>query len=113
MNIAARVPALSLLLLFGLLMSCRFERDANVADTIIRNGVIYDGSGAAPIRGDLAIVGDRIVAVGELKAWRSEQDVDADGLAVAPGFINILSWANDSLLVDGRGLSDLMQGVTL
>jgi len=48
MNIAARVPALSLLLLFGLLMSCRFERDANVADTIIRNGVIYDGSGAAP-----------------------------------------------------------------
>ena len=113
MNIAARVPALSLLLLFGLLMSCRFERDANVADTIIRNGVIYDGSGAAPTRGDLAIVGDRIVAVGELKAWRSEQDVDADGLAVAPGFINILSWANDSLLVDGRGLSDLMQGVTL
>ncbi len=113
MNIAARVPALSLLLLFGLLMSCGFERDANVADTIIRNGVIYDGSGAAPTRGDLAIVGDRIVAVGELKAWRSEQDVDADGLAVAPGFINILSWANDSLLVDGRGLSDLMQGVTL
>ncbi|WP_370300212.1 amidohydrolase family protein [Abyssibacter sp.] len=113
MNIAARVPALSLLLLFGLLMSCRFERDANVADTIIRNGVIYDGSGAAPTRGDLAIVGDRIVAVGELKAWRSEQDVDADGLAVAPGFINILSWANDSLLVDGRGLSDLMQGITL
>lgn len=81
-------------------------------DIAIRGGTIYDGSGGAPYRGDVAIIGDRIVAVGKFKG-RARVDIDATGKAVAPGFINMLSWANESLIADGRGLSDLKQGVTL
>lgn len=83
-------------------------------DLIIRNGVVYDGSGADPQRVDVAIRGDRVVAW--LPAGHhatSRQSVDAKGQAVAPGFINVLSWANESLIADGRGLSDTRQGVTL
>jgi N-acyl-D-amino-acid deacylase len=83
------------------------------ADVLIRNGMIYDGSGGAPIHGDVAVRGDRVVQVGDLSAWSADQTVDAQGLAVAPGFINMLSWATESLLYDGRALSDLKQGVTL
>lgn len=83
------------------------------ADLIIRNGVIYDGRGGEPVRGDLALRGDRIVASGDLDQWTAARELDAQGLAVAPGFINMLSWANESLLVDGRALSDITQGVTL
>lgn len=82
-------------------------------DLIVRHGEIYDGSGAAPYRGDVAINGDRIVAVGRLPAARGRVEVDADGLAVAPGFINMMSWANESLIADGRSQSDIRQGVTL
>ena len=78
---------------------------------VIRGGVIYDGSGQAPVTADLTIVGDRIAAIGPSEAWGDE--LDASGLAVAPGFINVLSWASESLIEDGRGLSDLRQGVTL
>ena len=82
-------------------------------DTIIRNGLIYDGSGRQPFRGDVAIDGDQIVAVGRHVDGNARTEVDARGLAVAPGFINMLSHAEESLLADGRALSDLTQGVTL
>jgi N-acyl-D-aspartate/D-glutamate deacylase len=82
-------------------------------DVVIRNGTIYDGSGAPGVRGDVAIVGDSIAAVGRLGAARGKLEVDATGFAVAPGFVNMLSWANESLIEDGRGQSDIRQGVTL
>ena len=81
---------------------------------MIRNGVVYDGSGAAPQKVDVAVRGDRIVALlpaGSKAA--ATQTVDAHGQAVAPGFINVLSWAVESLIADGRGMSDTKQGVTL
>jgi N-acyl-D-amino-acid deacylase len=82
-------------------------------DVLIRNGMIYDGSGKKPFPGDLAINGDRFAAVGEFRNARGRMEIDAQGLAVAPGFINMLSWANESLIQDGRSQSDLRQGVTL
>lgn len=87
--------------------------DSGRADLVLRGGTIYDGSGQAPVVGDVAMRGDEIVAVGDIGAIRGETELDVTGLAVAPGFINMLSWATESLLHDGRGLSDVMQGVTL
>jgi N-acyl-D-amino-acid deacylase len=81
-------------------------------DTIIRHGAIYDGSGRQPFTADLAISGDRIAAIGQIDA-PARLEVDAAGLAVAPGFINMMSWANESLIQDGRSQSDIRQGVTL
>jgi N-acyl-D-amino-acid deacylase len=86
---------------------------AKTYDVVLRGGTIYDGSGGAPYGGDLAIDGDRIAAVGDLHGARGRRQIDVKGLAVAPGFINMLSWATESLLVDGRAQSDLRQGVTL
>jgi N-acyl-D-amino-acid deacylase len=83
-----------------------------VPDLVIRGGEVYDGSGAAPVRADVAIDEDRITAVGTVKE-RGTRELDATGLAVAPGFINMLSWAIDSLFADGRSQSDIRQGVTL
>ncbi len=83
------------------------------ASVIIRGGTIYDGTGSAPVTGDLVIQGDRVVAVGDARGWRSPVEIDATGMAVAPGFINMLSWATETLLEDPRGLSDIKQGVTL
>ena len=84
------------------------------ADLLIRNGTIYDGSGADPFRGDIAVSAGRVVATGaNLQNYSADQTLDANGLAVAPGFINTLSWAGDSLIEEGRGLSDIKQGVTL
>src|SRR5437899_5580584 len=71
-------------------------------DLIIRHGTIYDGSARPPFVGDVAIQGDKIVLVGSLKNARGRTEIDATGLAVAPGFINMLSWATESLLYDGR-----------
>ena len=82
-------------------------------DTIIRGGTIVDGSGAAPFAGDVGISNDRIVAVAPRLEGTASQVLDARGLAVAPGFINMLSWANESLIEDGAGESDIRQGVTL
>lgn len=81
-------------------------------DVVIRGGTIYDGSGAAPFVGDVAVKGDTIIAVGQVDDT-GETEVDARGLAVAPGFINMLSWAVESLIADGRSQSDIRQGVTL
>ncbi len=91
----------------------RDATDEKHHDLIIRGGTLYDGSGRPPITGDVAIDGDRIVAVGELASARGMTEVDATGMAVAPGFINVLSWATQSLIEDGRSLSDIVQGVTL
>ncbi|MBI3662368.1 MAG: D-aminoacylase [Acidobacteria bacterium] len=82
-------------------------------DVIIRNGTIYDGSGKPPAVGDVAINGDKIAAIGNLKDARGKTEIDARGLAVAPGFINMLSWAVESLIVDPRSQADIRQGVTL
>ena len=80
---------------------------------LIRGGTIYDGSGGAPYVGDVALKGDKILYVGPRAPGRAARTIDAIGKAVSPGFINMLSWANESLIADGRGLSDTMQGVTL
>jgi N-acyl-D-amino-acid deacylase len=82
-------------------------------DLLLRGGIIHDGRGDAPVEGDIAIAGDRITAVGSLRHWRGREELDVSGLAVAPGFINMLSWATESLLADGRAESDVRQGVTL
>jgi N-acyl-D-amino-acid deacylase len=82
-------------------------------DTIIRHGTIYDGTGGPPITGDLAIRGDTIAAIGDLGKATGTQEIDAQGLAVAPGFINMLSQAQEALIADGRSQSDIRQGVTL
>jgi N-acyl-D-amino-acid deacylase len=80
---------------------------------LIRGGTIYDGSGAPGYVGDVAIAGDKILYVGPHAPGRAARVVDATGKAVSPGFINMLSWANEDLIADGRGMSDTVQGVTL
>lgn len=82
-------------------------------DVLLRDGVIYDGTGAPPTTGDIAINGDRVVAVGPALAGRGRREIEVGGLAVAPGFINLLSWSGEALIEDGRGQGALRQGVTL
>jgi len=82
-------------------------------DVILRNGTLYDGSGEPGVPGDLAIQGQAIAALGDLTNARGRRELGLGGLAVAPGFINMLSWATESLIVDGRSQSDIRQGVTL
>jgi len=82
-------------------------------DVIVRGGDVYDGSGAPPLVADIGIRGQRIVSIGDLSAAHAPREVNAHGMAVAPGFVNMLSWAPDSLYIDGHSLSDLKQGVTL
>jgi N-acyl-D-amino-acid deacylase len=102
--------------LFAFLVSCSSPPEHQL---VLKGGTIYDGSGGAPYVGDLAIDGDTISAVlayaggGEEDGLRGILEIDVSGKAVSPGFINMLSWANESLLEDGRGESDLVQGVTL
>src|SRR5262249_6349299 len=81
-------------------------------DVIIRNGTVYDGTGAEPRQADVAIRGDRIAGVGDFKSAKAKILIDAKGLAVAPGFINMLSWSTESLIQDGRSQSEIRQGVT-
>ena len=82
-------------------------------DVIIRGGTVYDGTGGPAITTDLAIDGDRISQIGNLEDHVGRTEINANGLAVAPGFINMLSWANESLIQDSRSMSDIYQGVTL
>jgi N-acyl-D-amino-acid deacylase len=108
---------LSLVVLFpGLASRCLADEPkpnaAGPFDVLIRGGTVYDGSGEAPRRVDVALRGDRIVAVGDLANATAKTIVEAKDLAVAPGFINMLSWSTDSLLADGRGQSEIRQGVT-
>jgi N-acyl-D-amino-acid deacylase len=84
----------------------------NTHDVVVRGGTLYDGSGGPPLVGDVAIDGDTVAAVGTVSG-RGAREIDASGLAVSPGFINMLSWATDSLFADGCSQSDIRQGVTL
>lgn len=99
------------------LAACTTARSADALpryDLVIRNGVVYDGSGSSPQRVDVAVRDGRIVELLPAgKAALAGKEIDAGGQAVAPGFINVLSWATESLIVDGRGVSDTKQGVTL
>ena len=87
--------------------------EAQSFDILIDNGMIVDGSGSAPYVGDVAIRNDRIVAVAPEITGSAKRVIDARGMAVAPGFINMLSWAPDALIADGAGESDIRQGITL
>ena len=97
------------LLLVWVVISCN---QPPVYDTVIRSGTIYDGSGSPAFTGDIAIKDDVIAKIGEVKE-KGRTEINAEGLAVSPGFINMLSWANVTLLEDGRSQSDIRQGVTL
>ncbi len=81
-------------------------------DVLIRNGTVYDGSGAPGYAADVAIRGDRVVAIGQFAESSADLEIDAGGLAVAPGFFNMMSHAHLSLISDGRAMSDVLQGVT-
>lgn len=101
---------LSILSFFLLFTSCKTE----TYDTIIINGIVYDGSGSAPIEADIGIRGDRIVTIDAIpQRSRTGHIIDAGGKAVTPGFINMLSWGAGSLMSDGRSMSGIKQGVTL
>lgn len=104
-------PAAGILMAAALLAAC--TPSGPRVDLVLRGGTIYDGSGAAPVVGDLAIQGDSVVAMGDLGDLVGATELDVTGMAVAPGFINMLSWATESLLQDPRGLADIEQGVTL
>lgn len=104
-----RTSVLLVLLIF-LTLSCSRRPEY---DVVIRNAMIYDGSGVVGVAGGIAIAGDTIAVVGNVDGLRGETDIDAGGFAVAPGFINMLSWATVSLIHDGRSQSDIRQGVTL
>ena len=82
-------------------------------DVLIKGGTVYDGSGGSPKKADVGIQGDRIVAIGNLKNATAATVIDAHGMAVAPGFINMLSWSTNSLIVDPRSQGEIRQGVTL
>ncbi len=112
-GLSRTLRAFLIFLAVGIIASCSDGNEVEVYDVIIMNGTVYDGSGHAGVLADVGIRGDRIVAVGDLSGSVTTKVIDADGLAVAPGFINMLSWAVDSLIHDGRGLSDIKQGVTL
>ncbi|MCX8490688.1 MAG: D-aminoacylase [Cyclobacteriaceae bacterium] len=101
------------LCLFCVFISSCAQHPKQKFDLVIRNGTIYDGSGAKPYKGDVAIQADTLAAIGSLPDATGTEEIDASGLAVSPGFINMLSWADGSLLKDGRSMSDIMQGVTL
>lgn len=100
----------SLYLLLGLLFGCS---SSETYDILIKNGQIIDGSGKASFNGDVGINADTIASIGNLQKAKGIMEIDAKGLSVAPGFINMLSWANVSLIEDGRSQGDIRQGVTL
>ena len=102
----------SLLLLISISITLFARSKQTSFDVLIKNGTVYDGTGGAPFKADVGIRGDRIVAVGDLKGAQARTVVDASGLAVAPGFINMLSWSTESLIADGLSQSEIRQGVT-
>ena len=101
---------LFLLFLISILWACEKQ---DTYDILIKNGQIFDGSGNASYKGDIGIKSDIIAAIGNLQDANGVLEIDAAGLAVSPGFINMLSWANVSLIEDGRSQGDIRQGVTL
>jgi len=103
-----KFPFVISMIIISILSSCKSDYDI-----MIRNGMIYDGMGGLPYQADIAISGDSIASIGNLSHLKGELEIDATGLAVAPGFINMLSWATESLIEDGQSQSDIRQGVTL
>jgi N-acyl-D-amino-acid deacylase len=96
--------------LLAFFASCQSKQEY---DLIIRNATIYNGSGEKPFAGDVAIQADTIAEIATVINAKGKKEIEAKGLALAPGFINMLSWADGSLLKDGRSMSDIKQGVTL
>jgi N-acyl-D-amino-acid deacylase len=107
------MPLRLCLVCLALLVAGRPQGPVVEYDVLIRGGLVYDGSGQPPRQTDVAMTGDRIAAVGDLRDARGRSTIDAGGLAVAPGFINMLSQAAHSLMHDGRSQGDIRQGVTL
>jgi N-acyl-D-amino-acid deacylase len=97
--------------LSAFLFSCKFHHQDY--DKIIRNGMIYDGNGGKPYKADIGIKADTIAFIGDLSGISARESIDANGMAVAPGFINMLSWSNESLIEDGKSQGEIRQGVTL
>jgi N-acyl-D-amino-acid deacylase len=110
---ATAVAAGAAAIVFSIAFAAPARAASETLDVVIRGGTLYDGTGGAPVRADLGIKGDRIVAIGKLGTRGVPRVIDARGLAVAPGFINMLSWSTESLIVDGRSQSEIRQGVTL
>jgi len=106
-----RTPGLRLLAVLALSVATGGARPEGF-DVVIRGGTVYDGTGTAGRRADVGLRGDAIAQVGDLSAASARTVVDARGLAVAPGFINMLSWSTESLIVDGRSQGEIRQGVT-
>ena len=103
-----------ILIISLILISCNDKPKEPIScDILIYNGTVYDGSGSKPFNGSVAIKGDKIIYVGENNLFDADTTIDATGLAISPGFINMLSWGYGTLMEDGRALSDLKQGVTL
>lgn len=106
-----KIPCLIIILFAAFSFSSAQNKPAEF-DMIIKNGTIYDGTGGKSFKADVGIKDDKITAIGNLSKKRAKSVVDASGLAVAPGFINMLSWSTESLIVDPRSMSELKQGVT-
>jgi N-acyl-D-amino-acid deacylase len=102
-----------LLLAAATLLVTACQTNQSHCDLIIRNGILYDGSGKPGFHGDIAVSGDSIVAIGNIGSMKATTEVDAQGKAVAPGFVNMLSWSTESLIADGRSQGEIRQGVTL
>ena len=98
------------ILSFNLILSCS---EGFKVDVLIENGIVYDGTGNSPFKGSVAIKGDKIVYIGLPKSFQATTRIDATNQAVAPGFINVLSWGVETLIEDGKSQSDIRQGVTL
>ena len=107
-----RIPTSACLAFVCVVLAVAPTRAADY-DVILRHGLVYDGSGGPPSLGDVAMRNDTIAAIGDLTGRTARKEIDATGLAIAPGFINMLSWANESLIEDGRSESNIRQGVTL
>jgi len=101
-----------LALIFTLALVGIAQGQSQSFDIIIKSGTVYDGTGGPPRKADVAIKGDRIAAIGDLSRANAPNIVDAQGLAVSPGFINMLAHSESSLIIDPRSLSELKQGVT-
>ena len=111
-NTVHKLVTITLILFLSVTTFSQRRSSAKSFDVIIKNGTVYDGSGGQPARVDVGITGDRITAIGDLSRATAPTIVDAGGLAVAPGFINMLSHSETSLIVDSRSLSEVRQGVT-
>src|SRR6185503_979834 len=105
-------PLLVWLLAFSIEPATTVFTQPAALDVVVRGGTVYDGTGAPGRRADVGIRGDQIAAIGDLSSIPATTAIDATGLAVAPGFVNMLSWSTESLLIDGRSQGELREGVT-